>query len=68
MRADTDRRRLIRKTGSGLPWHCLAFSALLTCSGGIYLLAVGRLAGIFALLLAITFGAVALARFRIREP
>jgi hypothetical protein len=66
---DTEARwwRLLRKAGIGWSWNRHAFYAVLILGAGIYMLVVGRWYGIFALLLAILFGAIALAQFRWRE-
>lgn len=67
MKSETRWWRLLRKAGIGWTWDRHAFYALLIFGGGIYMLVVGRWYGIFALLLAILFGALALAKFRVRE-
>jgi hypothetical protein len=59
--------RLLCKAGIGWTWDRHAFFALLTFGGGIYILAAGRWYGIFALLVGIQFGAIALAQFRVRD-
>lgn len=67
METETRGWRLLRKAGIGWSWDRHAFYAVLILGAGIYMLVVGRWYGIFVLLLAVLFGAVALAQFRVRE-